>query len=378
MQFVQKYVGLDVSKEKIAVAVAETGRDAARYVKAIAHEPAAIRKLIKELGDPSTLAFCYEAGPTGYELYRWIVSMGAVCEVVAPSLLPKRPGDRVKTDRRDAIQLAQQYRAGELTSIYVPSREDEALRDLVRAREDAREDVHRARQRLGKFLLRHQIHHPSHLKRRWTKVYRKWLATLTFERKVEQTTFDEYLQALRDAEQRQQRLEAEMLEQATTGAKAEIIRVVQALRGIARITAMTLVVEIGSFARFKSPAQLMAYLGLVPREYSSGQSVRRGRMTKTGNKQMRRVLIEAAWSYRHRPVVKGDLEKRLEGLSGEVQLISWKAQERLHKKFKRLVSKGKLITVAIGAVARELVGFVWAVARTVEQPSGVKPPFRPC
>jgi transposase len=370
MQFVQKYVGLDVSKEKIAVAVAEIGREVPRYVKAIAHEPAAIRKLIKELGDPKALAFCYEAGPTGYELYRWIVSMGAVCEVVAPTLLPKRPGDRVKTDRRDAIQLAQQYRAGELTSIYVPSREDEALRDLVRAREDAREDVHRARQRLGKFLLRHQIHHPPHLKRRWTKVYRKWLAALTFERKAEQTTFDEYLHALRDAEQRQQRLEAEMLEQATTGAKAELIRVVQALRGIARITAITLVVEIGSFARFKSPMQLMAYLGLVPREYSSGQSVRRGRMTKTGNKHMRRVMIEAAWSYRHRPAVKGDLEKRLEGLPGEVQTISWKAQECLHKKYVRMSLKGKPVTVAIGAVARELVGFVWAVARTVEQPKG--------
>ncbi|WNR43844.1 IS110 family RNA-guided transposase [Paenibacillus roseipurpureus] len=369
MKFGQKYIGLDVSKEKIAVAVADEGRDAPRYVGAISHDPGAIRKLIKQLGDPKDLAFCYEAGPTGYELYRWIVSMGAQCEVIAPSLLPKRPGDQVKTDRRDALQLAQLYRSGELTSIYVPDRDDEALRDLVRAREDAREDLHRARQRLGKFLLRHHIHHPSHMKKRWTKMYRKWLGTLTFERKTEQTTFNEYLHAIYEVEQRQQRLETAMLEQATTGTKAELVKFVQTLRGIARITAITLVAEIGSFARFPSPTPLMAYLGLVPREYSSGQSVKRGKMTKAGNKLMRKSIIESAWSYRHKPAIKGDLAKRLEGMPAEIQVISWRAQERLHRKYMRMVHKGKPATVAIGAVARELVGFLWAAAMVSERPA---------
>uniref|UniRef100_UPI0003658D84 IS110 family transposase n=1 Tax=Paenibacillus ginsengihumi TaxID=431596 RepID=UPI0003658D84 len=185
MKYATKFIGLDVSKEKIAVAVADSGREAPRYLGAIPHKPEAIRKLIKQLGDPSTLSFCYEAGPTGYELYRWIQSMGAACEVIAPSLIPKRAGDQVKTDRRDALQLAQLRRAGELTPIYVPDRDDEALRDLVRAREDIREDVHRARQRLIKFLLRHQIHQPPHLKKRWTKSYRIWLGTLRFERTPE-------------------------------------------------------------------------------------------------------------------------------------------------------------------------------------------------
>ncbi|MNW53105.1 Transposase IS116/IS110/IS902 family protein [compost metagenome] len=371
MKYTLKFVGLDVSKEKIAVAVADEGRDAPRFVGTIANNPGAIRKLIKQLGDPQTLSFCYEAGPTGYELYRWITNLGAACEVIAPSLIPKRSGDRVKTDRRDALQLAQLYRSGELTSIYIPTKEDEALRDLVRAREDAREDVHRARQRLLKFLLRLNIHHPVHLKKRWTKVYRQWLETLTFEYTAQQRTYDEYLHAIYEAEQRQKRLETEILNQATVGAKAEIIQVIQSLRGVARLTAVTIVAELGTFTRFRSPAQLMAYLGLVPREYSSGQSVKRGGMTKTGNRHMRRVIVEAAWSYRHRPAVKRDLAERLEGMSSEVQSISWRAQERLHTKYKKMIHRGKPKTVAIGAVARELVGFLWAAARVVEQPAGI-------
>ncbi|MFU1798737.1 IS110 family transposase [Paenibacillus azoreducens] len=368
MQYVQKFVGLDVSKEKIAVAVADVGRDAPRFVGTIANNPGAIRKLMKQLGEPQTLAFCYEAGPTGYELYRWITSLGAICEVIAPSLMPKRPGDHVKTDRKDALQLAQLYRSGELTSIYVPTKEDEALRDLIRAREDAREDVHRARQRLLKFLLRQNIHHPSHMKNRWTKVYRQWLESLVFEHSAQQRTFDEYLHAIYEAEQRKKRIENEILNQATMGIKSQLIQAIQSLRGVAYLTAVTIAAEIGNFSRFRSPSQLMAYLGLVPREYSSGQSVRRGAMTKTGNRHMRRVIVEAAWSYRHRPAVKRDLADRLEGMSAQVQTISWKAQERLHTKYKKMIRRGKPHTVTIGAVARELVGFLWAVARTVENP----------
>lgn len=373
MQSTTKFIGLDVSKEKIAVAIAEEGRELPRYYGTIPHSPAALRKLIKELGPADSLSFCYEAGPTGYETYRWIESMGAACTVIAPSLMPKRPGDHVKTDRRDAEQLARLFRAGELTAIYIPERDDEALRELVRAREAAKEDAHRDRQRVLKFLLRHHIHTPDSIKRRWTKKYRLWLSQLTFERQAMQIAFSEMLHALEETEQRLGRLEKALFEQATVGAKAPIIQVLQSLRGIGLLTAITIAAEIGSFARFRSPAQFMAYLGLVPCEYSSGQSTRRGKMTKAGNSRLRRSLIESAWSYRHRPVVKGDLAKRLEGLPAEVQLISWKAQERLHQKYRRLVfAKNKHKNVAVGAVARELTGFIWAVARTVEQPLSAK------
>ena len=370
MQSTTKFIGLDVSKEKIAVAIADAGREAPRFYGTIAHTPGALRKLIKALGPAESLAFCYEAGPTGYETHRWITSMGASCEVIAPSLIPKRKGDQVKTDRRDALELARLFRAGELASVYVPSREDEALRELVRARETAMEDAHRVRQRLLKFLLRHQIQQPATVKRRWTKKYREWLGQLTFENASMQVTFTEMLHSLREAEERLGRLERVLVEQAAASSKVELIRVLQSLRGVRLLTALTCVAEIGDFSRFKSPAQLMAYLGLVPREYSSGQSTWRGSMTKAGNRHLRRVLMESAWSYRHRPAIKGDLAKRLEGQSAEAQLISWKAQDRLHHKYRHLVlRKGKHKNVAIGAVARELVGFIWALARTVEQPA---------
>lgn len=371
MKFTTKYIGLDVSKEKISVAVAEEGREAPRYYGTIQHTPAAIRKLIKQLSSENTiLSFCYEAGPTGYETYRWIESMGAKCTVIAPSLMPKRPGDRVKTDRRDAEQLARLFRAGELSEVYVPTRDHEALRDLVRTREAAKEDEHRARQRILKFLLRYQIHPPLTIKRRWTKKYREWLSQLEFDHDALQVSFTEMLHALEEVEQRLVRLEKSILEQASKGAHSSLIQVLQSLRGVALTTAVTIAAEIGTFSRFRTPAQLMAYLGLVPSEHSSGQSVRRGSMTKTGNRRLRRALIEAAWAYRHRPAIKGDLAKRLDGLPGDVQLISWKAQERLHTKYRHLVyRKNKHKNQAIGAVARELAGFIWAVAQTVEEPS---------
>ncbi|MGG4035835.1 IS110 family transposase [Paenibacillus cisolokensis] len=367
MQSTTKYIGLDVSKEKISVAIADAGREQPRYYGTIAHSAAALRKLIKELGPASSLSFCYEAGPTGYETFRWIESMGATCIVIAPSLMPKRSGDHIKTDRRDAEQLARLFRAGELTPIYVPEREDEALRELVRAREAAKEDAHRARQRVLKFLLRHQIHPPDTVKRRWTKKYRTWLEQLTFEHMAMQMAFTEMLHALEEVEQRIGRLEKALVEQAASSAKAPLIRALQSLRGVGFLSAVTFVAEIGSFARFRSPAQLMAYLGLVPREHSSGARTKRGSLTKAGNGRLRRVLVESAWSYRHRPAIKGDLARRLDGMPADVQLISWKAQERLHKKYRRLVfGLNKHKNVAVGAVARELSGFIWAVARTLE------------
>jgi transposase len=368
MKSIQKYVGLDVSKEKIAVAIADEGRETPRYWGTIAHKPEAVRKLMKQLAEAdTTIEVCYEAGPTGYELHRWLLSMNIACTVVAPSLIPTKPGESIKTDRRDAVRLAQLFRSGELTAVYVPSRDDEALRDLVRARADAREDYHRSKQRLIHFLLRHQIHPPATIVRRWTKAYRTWLEGLSFDRVPEQIAFREYLHTVRECEERIKRIELGIAEQAIAGPHAPVIQALQTLRGVALLTAATLVAEIGSFMRFRSPAQLMAYIGLVPREYSSGQSVKRGRMTKTGNAHLRRTLVESAWSYRHRPAIKNDLEKRQENQSLEVQAISWKAQNRLHLKYRKIVLKGKHKNIAIGAVARELVGFVWAIACQIEK-----------
>lgn len=368
MKNTTKYVGLDVSKEKIAVAIADAGRDAPRYYGTINHNPDAVRRLMRKLSENGvTLEVCYEAGPTGYELYRWITQMNIHCVVVAPSRTPARPGDLVKTDRLDAVRLAQLHRAGELTEVFVPSPDTEALRDLIRAREDVKEDIHRARQRLIHFLLRHQIHPPLHIRKRWTKSYRHWLAQLKFERPSLQAAFQEYLYALREHEERLTRLEAALKEQVKDCVHAPVIQALQGLRGAALLTAVTIVAEIGSFVRFRSPAQLMAYLGMVPREYSSGLTTKRGGLTKAGNNRVRRAIIEAAWAYRHRPAIKRDLEKRLEGQSAHVQAVSWKAQNRLYKKYSSMVRRGKHKNVAIAAVGRELVGFIWAIAVEVEK-----------
>ena len=361
-----KFVGLDVSKEKIAVAIADQGREKPRYYGMISNTPEAIRKLVKKLGNSEDLKFCYEAGPTGYPLYRLFLSLGIECAVIAPGLIPQKPGERVKTDKRDAIRLAQLFRAGELTSIHVPTREDEALRDLVRAREDAKEDELRAKHRITKLLLRYNIRPPEKVGRNWSSKYREWIHTLKFEFAPLRVAFQEYLQNLNEVEQRIKRLEEEIQIQATEGVHAPMIQALQSLRGVALITAASLVAEIGSFKRFRTPKQLMAYTGLVPSESSSGDLRRQGTITKTGNSHVRRLLIESSWSYRYQPAVRDRLKRRLEGQSGSIQGISWKAQQRLHNKYFRLLSRGKSSRTAITAVARELAGFIWAVAHEVE------------
>ncbi|WP_068676090.1 IS110 family transposase [Oceanobacillus sp. Castelsardo] len=362
-----KYVGLDVSKEKIAVAIADADRDKEpRFLGMITNRPEAVRKLMKKLGEPEQLKVCYEAGPTGYGLYRLLISLGIECEVIAPSLTPQKPGDRVKTDRRDALRLASLYRANELTSIYVPTKEDEILRDLVRAREDAKEDLLRAKHRLNKFLMRWEIHRPKNIKKNWTYAYREWIDSLTFESSVSQSVFNEYRQQIVEIEQRMQRLEKEIQVQAEEGFHAPMIQALQVLRGISVLTATALVAEIGSFRRFKKAGQFMAYNGLVPSESSSGESRKQGKITKTGNRHVRWLLIESAWSYRYVPVVKGNLKKRQEGQPASITSISWKAQKRLHSKYRQLLERGKAPGKAVTAVARELAGFVWAIAQAVE------------
>ncbi|GMA65075.1 IS110 family transposase [Alicyclobacillus fastidiosus] len=367
MKDITKVVGLDVSEDFIAVAIADVGsREAARYYGEVPNTPEAVRKLFSKLGNASEIEACYEAGPTGYELQRLLTQLGVRCIVVAPTLIPKRPGERIKTDRRDALRLAQLFRAGELTPVYVPTREDEGIRDLVRAREDAKEDQLRARHRLSKFLLRHDIK-PKQKMTTWKTRYRAWLDTLKFENRYEDVTFREYLHAIDEVEQRIKRLETEIHHAAETSSHAPLIQALQSLRGVKETTAVTIVAEIGDFRRFVNPRQFMGYTGLVPSEHSSGSVKRKGRITKTGNTHLRRVLVESAWSYRYRPAVKGEIRKRQQGQPAEVQRISWKAQNRLHNKYTRLVSKGKPSNQAITAVARELAGFMWAIARQMQK-----------
>jgi transposase len=366
MQDTIKYVGLDVSKEKIAVAIANEGREEPRYWGMIANSSEAIKKLMKKLGSSENLRVCYEAGPTGYALYRLLLTLNIHCTVIAPSLIPQKPGERIKTDRRDSIRLAQLFRAGELTSVYVPTPEDEALRDLVRCREDAKEDELRAKHRLSKFLLRNDIKPPSGVNK-WTIKYYRWLDTVRFENSKLQAVLQEYYHQIKEIQQRVLRLEEEIRAEATDGVHAQAIQALQSLRGVALITATSIVAEIGSFKRFSTPRQFMAYVGLVPSEYSSGESRKQGKITKTGNRHVRRLLVESAWSYRYQPSVKGELQRRQKGQSPTIQAISWKAQNRLHKKYFRLLSRGKESGKAITAVARELAGFIWAVTQEIDE-----------
>jgi transposase len=369
MRKTTKYLGLDVHAETIAVAVAEAGRSGeVRSLGVIPNRPESVRKLIKKLG-ATELEACYEAGPCGYGLYWQLESLGVHCDVVAPTLVPVKAGDRVKTDRRDALKLARCLRAGELTAVWVPDAAHEALRDLVRAREAAKKDQLRARHRLSKFLLRHG-RRPTKKMSTWLTGYMAWLRAQQFEPYALQATFVDYLAEVDHATARVVRLE-QALDQAIAEAPESIKAVVealQALRGVARLSAVTLAVEVGSFSRFERPRPLMGYSGLVPSEHSSGAgSARRGGITKTGNAHLRRVLLEAAWSYRHRPAMYGTLRRRQQALSEEIKDIAWKAQHRLNLRYMRLAARGKMHQQVMTAVARELLGFIWAIGVQVEQ-----------
>lgn len=365
MKDTTKFVGLDVAKETIAVAVADAGGGPARYWGQIVNTPEAVRKLIAKLGGAERLLACYEAGPTGYGLQRQLEEMGVACCVVAPSLTPVRPGDRVKTDRRDALRLAMLLRAGELTPVWVPDAAHEALRELVRAREEAVEDQRKARQRLGSLLLRHGVQPPKKMTR-WKAMYMRWLETLKFETSALHTAYQEYLRGVLEAAARVDRLEMAIRDEVRRSPLEPVVRALQALRGVAELTAATAALEIADFTRFLKPSSLMSYTGLTPSERSSGATQRRGGISKTGNAHLRRVLVEAAWSYRHKPGVKGARKKRQEGLDPQVLAIAHKAEERLHRKYWRLLQRGKSPSVAAAAVARELVGFLWAIGCRVQ------------
>jgi len=363
-----KFVGLDVHAETIAVAVAEQDGEV-RSLGVIPNREESVRKLVKKLGPVEQLRFCYEAGPTGYALYWQLVKLGASCEVVAPTLVPVKAGDRVKTDRRDSLKLARNYRSNELTAVWVPDAEHEALRDLVRAREAAKKDQLRARHRLGKFLLRHGRRGPLGV-RSWTIKYLEWVKRdVHFAARAQEVTLLDYLHEVEHAAARVARLEGAIEEAVKLAPPAmrAVIQGLQALRGVARISAVTIVAELGEITRFGNARQLMAYGGIVASEDSSGERTRRGGITKTGNAHVRRVVVEAAWAYRHRPGIGVTLRKRQEGVSEEVKEIAWKAQHRLHAKYGKLMAKGKNKGVVVTAVARELLGFLWAIGVHVEK-----------
>jgi len=361
-----RFVGLDVHAATIAAAVAEpTGE--VRELGVIPNEPEAVRKLMKRLGPATPLRVCYEAGPCGYTLYWQLTRLGIACVVVAPTLVPVKPGDRVKTDRRDAKKLARSFRSGDLTPVWVPDAAHEALRDLVRAREAATKDQRRARHRLQKFLLRHG-HRPPAETKAWTERYRRWLSTVRFEAPAQEATRLDYMAEVEHARERIGRLER-ALDDAIAAAPAAmraVIDALQALRGIAKLAAATIVAEVGRLSRFDRPRQLMGYSGAVASEASSGPRVRRGGITKTGNAHLRRIVVEAAWSYRHRPAIGPTLQQRHTGQSDEIKAIAWKAQQRLHGRFRRLLARGKPPQQVVTAVARELLGFIWAIGVAVE------------
>jgi transposase len=363
-----RFLGLDVHAQTISAAIAEPDGEV-RSLGTIRNTPGEIRRLVKRLEPVSSLRACYEAGPTGYTLYWQLTELKVQCEVIAPSLIPVKPGDRIKTDPRDALKLARCYRAGDLTAVWVPDAAHEALRDLVRAREDARLDQSRARHRLGKFLLRHGCLLPEDIKQKWTGKHMRWIKSLpAFPEPALQSAFLDYVHEVEHAAQRIQRLER-ALDDAIAAAPPEIREVVealQALRGVGKLVAVGVVAEIGSFSRFTSPSQLMSYCGLVPSEHSSGSRVARGGITKTGNSHVRRLIVEAAWAYQHKPWIGGWLEKRLRPLEPEIQQISWKAQWRLHTRYQKLTARGKNKPQTVAAVGRELLGFLWAIAMRVE------------
>jgi transposase len=363
------FVGLDVHKDFISVAYAPDDRSAeVTFLGPVGTRQSDIDKMVRTLQSKAKqVAFAYEAGPCGYTLYRYLTKKGLQCFVVSPSLIPRKAGDRVKTDRRDAVQLARLMRSGDLTPIYVPQVEDEAIRDLCRAREDATCDMKSARFRLKAFLLRLDIRYTGSAN--WNQVHLRWLSEVVCPTPAQQIVFQEYLRAVSQHAERLARIDAELEELAASWRLYPLVQALQALRGVQFTVATTVAAEIGDITRFDNPRQLMAYLGLTPSEYSSGDSRHLGGITKAGNGHARRVLIEAAWAYHFPAKVSRPIRLRQQDLPTPIQDIAWKAQIRLCKRFHRLIARGKNPNVVITAIARELAAFMWAIASEIQQPA---------
>ena len=359
----EAFVGIDVAKLRNAIAIADAGREGeVRFFGEVDASGASMRRVIQRIAAKlDRVHFCYEAGPTGYGLYRLVRSLGHECTVVAPSLVPRKPGDRVKTNRRDAVALARLLRAGELTAVWVPDEGHEAMRDLVRARTAAVETLRVHRQQVSAFMLKHGRVYPR--KKGWTMRYLGWLQEQQFDHPAHQIALQEMVEAVRISKERVERLGRVIEEFVPNWSLAPIVRALQTLRGVDLIVAVTFATEVGDVQRFESPRQLMGYLGLVPGERSTGETVRRGGITKAGNGRVRHMLVESAWTYRHPPRIGKVKLYRLEQAPAKVREIAWKAQTRLTARYRVLSGRGKKTTVVCTAIARELVGFMWAVAR---------------
>jgi transposase len=363
------FVGLDVHKDSISVAYAPDAREVeVSFLGPIGTRHCDIDKMVRQLRSKAKrVAFVYEAGPCGYWLYRYLSGKGLRCLVVAPSLIPRKSGDRVKTDRRDAVQLARLLRSGDLQPVYVPEPEDEAIRDLSRACEAAQADLKAAKVRLKSFLLRHDVRYSG--KATWGPAHLRWLAEQHFSRPAQQIVFQECVRTVTENSERLLRLEAELKDETTRWRLAPLVQGLQALRGVRFRVAVTMAAELGDLRRFDSPPELFASLGLHPSERTSGLRRRQGGIAKTGNAHARRVLVEGAWAYRFRAKVSRQIQQRQESLDPSIQEIAWKAQVRLCKRYRSLVARGKHPNVAVTAVARELLGFMWAIAKQVRLPA---------
>jgi len=352
------YVALDDSKRKIVAGISRPG-DAQPELRESANDPRLIRRLFERLKrEGRAVAACYEAGVSGYDLYRQITALGVECVVIAPALTPRRPGQRIKTDRRDAAKLVRLFRAGELTAIHVPAEAEEAVRDLVRCRDDLRRDVLRWRHRVLKLLARHGRAYLAG--KNWSQAHWRWIREQRFDQPPLQRAFEATVFTLEQALARQAELDKELEAVAGTAPYREPVGWLRCFRGIDTLSAIILLAEVVDFQRFRRPRELMAYLGLVPSEYSSGETQRRGALTKAGNSHARRVLVEAAWHYRHRPTIGRALAGRSQGQPDEIVGQAWRAQQRLHRRYRHLIGHGKRTPVAVAAIARELVGFIWA------------------
>ena len=363
------WVGMDAHKNSIKVAVLSPDQpDPVEWTEDTT--PEAVRRMARRLQrlSPGGVRACYEAGPTGYALQRQLLALGVSCIVIAPSLTPVKPGVRIKTDKRDARKLAELFRAGMLTEVHPPSESDEALRDLCRCRDDVRVDLLRSRHRLTKFLLRRHIIYRQ-TKHHWGSRHVAWLEQLRFDDAVSQATFDSYFLSVQQMEERQRQLDVRLAEFGAQEPYREPVAWLRCFKGIDTVTAVCLVAELHGFERFRSPRQLMAYVGLVPSENSSGERERRGGITKSGNRQVRRLLVEAAWHHRHRPALSAPMRQRREGQPARVLAIADRAQERLCARYRRMSEHGKVHNKTIVAMARELTGYVWAVLHPAAAPT---------
>jgi len=359
------FIGLDVHKDSIFISIAEEGRDAPiRFLGTIPNLPDEIGKLARKLSQHGALDFCYEAGGCGYNIHRQLTGLGHKCMVVAPSMIPRKPNERIKTDRRDSQKLAILHRAGDLTAVWVPDPTHEAIRDLVRARVDASMHLMRSRQQLLSFLLRHGRNYK--IGKNWTQRHRSWLAGQIFELEAHGIVFQDYLEAVWAAQDRRDALIARIAQMMASWSLGPLVEALRGLRGLDLLSAATFIATTGDLSRFESPRRLMSYLGLVPSEHSSGGSIRRGGITKTGNREARRMLIEAAWSYRYPARIAKEKAEILVRLPKPVRDIAWKAQLRLCGRYRKLATRGKKPTVVVAALARELAGFAWAIGQEMK------------